>query len=220
MAYQMHMRAIGDPVSSSETIEDYLCRLASGEPTPGCGAAGALHAAQAAALLSMVARFSTGPKFAEHAAEVQDVLERAEELRHIAIALADADEEAFGSVIAAYGLPRGTDNEKAARTRAIQSSLVAAAVPPRELVTVADALVQLGQRLVDFSNPNVISDVAAAAEAARAAAATARVNLEINLSGIKDSDVLSALVAAIETADVVIEEADSLSQRVRKQILR
>jgi formiminotetrahydrofolate cyclodeaminase len=73
---------------------------------------------------------------------------------------------------------------------------------------------------VDFSNPNVISDVAAAAEAARAAAATARVNLEINLSGIKDSDVLSALVAAIETADVVIEEADSLSQRVRKQILR
>ena len=83
----------------------------------------------------------------------------------------------------------------------------------------ADAIVRLGQRLVDFCNPNVISDVAAAAEAARAAAATARVNLEINLSGIKDEQVLGALASAIEAADEVIEDADSLSDRVRKQIL-
>lgn len=204
---------------SSETTESYLNRLASREPTPGGGAAGALHAAQAAALISMVARFSTGPKFAEYDDDVAEILERAEELRPQALALADADEDAFRTVIAAYGLPRGSDEEKAARTRAIQMSLVAATVPPRELVVVADAVVELGRRIADFCNPNVISDVAAAAEAARAAAATARVNLEINLAGIKDTDVLSSLVSAIETADVVIEEADFLSERVRKQIL-
>jgi formiminotetrahydrofolate cyclodeaminase len=167
----------------------------------------------------MVARFSSGPKFVDYEAEVLGILEEAEELIARSLALADADEEAFRGVIAAYGSPRGTEDEKAARTRAIQTSLVAATVPPQDLVTVADAIVRLGQRLVDFCNPNVISDVAAAAEAARAAAATARVNLEINLSGIKDEQVLAALASAIEAADEVIEDADSLSDRVRKQIL-
>lgn len=203
----------------SESVGSYLSRLASGEPTPGGGAAGALHAAQAAALIGMVGRFTRGPKFAEHEAETDEIIQQAESLRSRSLALATEDEEAFRSVIAAYGRPRSTAEEKVKRTAAIQASLVAATVPPRELVGVADSIIQLGQRIVEFCNPNVISDVAAAAEAARAAAATGRVNLEINLSGITDRGVLSSLRTTIEAADAVIEEADSLSDRVRKQIL-
>ena len=76
-----------------------------------------------------------------------------------------------------------------------------------------------GEELAAFANPNVISDVAAAAEAARAAAATARVNIEINLTGITDADRTAPLHRSIAAADAVIGAAEALAGRVRQQIL-
>ena len=175
-------------VIGSETIGSYLDRLASHDPTPGGGAAGAVHAAQAAALIGMVARFTTGRRYVSHEQEVTEIRQSADEQAHAALQLADADESAFQQVIAAYRLPKGSAEEATSRSQAIQAALVAAAAPPQRLVAVAGSIVGLGERLVEFGNPNVISDVAAAAEAARAAAATARVNIEINLTGLTDAD--------------------------------
>lgn len=202
----------------SETIASYLDRLASNAPTPGGGAAGALHAAQGAALIAMVARFTNGKRFADREAEAAEIATAADSWREQALALADADEAAFQQVIGAYRLPKLTAAEAAQRSLAIQDALIAAATPPRQLIEVAAAVVGLGERLVVFGNPNVVSDIAAAADAARAAAATGRVNIEINLSGITDATAAAPLLDAVGKADRVITAADGLSARVRELI--
>lgn len=202
----------------SQTIDTYLARLASRQPTPGGGAAGALHAAQAAALLAMVGRFTNGPRYADHEEMTGRITGRADELMPVALRLADDDESAFGAVIAAYRLPAGSEEEKTARSQAIQGAVTAAAGPPSELIHLAAELVRMGEELAEVSNPNVISDVAAASEAARAAVATARVTLEINISAIADRGAAEALRKEVEAADRVIEAAGSLTERVREKV--
>ncbi|MEW9871863.1 cyclodeaminase/cyclohydrolase family protein [Arthrobacter sp. HS15c] len=205
---------------SSETINDYLARLASREPTPGGGAAAALHAAQGAALVAMVARYTTGTKYEQHAELVTRIISSADGLVAEAVGLADADQHAFQGVIDAYKLPAGTDDLKAARTASVQDALVQAAETPAQLILVAGAVVDLATELFEVANPNVISDVAAAVDAARAAATTARVNIDINVVAIKDTETRSRLAAQTDgLEDKVILAADSLVKRVRERIL-
>jgi formiminotetrahydrofolate cyclodeaminase len=207
-------------VIADQTVSSYLDRLGSGDPTPGGGAAGAVHAAQGAALIAMVARFTTGARYADVATEVAEIQAAADRQQTAALQLADADETAFRTVIDAYRLPRGSDVDRATRSRAIQDALVTAAGPPRDLVRAAASVVALGEQLAGIANPQVISDVAAAAEAARAAAATARVNLEINLSGLSDETDAQPLQESVVAAGQVIAAAEALTARVREQINR
>ena len=205
---------------SSETINDYLARLASREPTPGGGAAAALHAAQGAALVAMVARYTTGTKYEQHAELVARIISSADGLVAQALRLADADQHAFQGVIDAYKLPTGTDDLKAARTASIQDALVQAAKTPAQLILVAGAVVDLATELFEVANANVISDVAAAVDAARAAATTARVNIDINVVAIKDTETRSLLAAQTDgLEEKVILAADALVKRVRERIL-
>ncbi|MDR6640639.1 cyclodeaminase/cyclohydrolase family protein [Paenarthrobacter nitroguajacolicus] len=205
---------------SSESITDYLARLASRQPTPGGGAAAAVHAAQGAALVGMVARYTTGPKYEQYADHVARITTEADQLVVEALRLADADEHAFQGVIDSYKLPSGTDELKAARTAAIQDALVQAAQTPAQLITLAGNVVDLAAELFDVANPNVISDIAAAADAARAAATTARVNIDINVVAIKDGAARSRLAEQTDgLEDKVVLAADSLTKRVRERIL-
>ena len=206
---------------SEETIGSYLTRLASRQPTPGGGAAAALHAAQGAALVAMVARYTTGGKYEQHAALVQRITQAADDLVNEAVGLADADEQAFQAVIDAYKLPATTDELKAARAATIDAALVQAAQTPAHLITVAGAVVELATELFDVANANVISDVAAAADAARAAATTARVYIDINVVAIKDPGARAGLAQRTDgLEDKVVMAADSLAARVRERILR
>lgn len=205
---------------SSESITGYLARLASRQPTPGGGAAAAVHAAQGAALVGMVARYTTGPKYEQYADHVARITTEADQLVVEALRLADADEHAFQGVIDSYKLPSGTDELKAARTAAIQDALVQAAQTPAQLITLAGNVVDLAAELFDVANPNVISDIAAAADAARAAATTARVNIDINVVAIKDGAARSRLAEQTDgLEDKVVLAADSLTKRVRERIL-
>lgn len=204
---------------ATEPIDHYLDRLASREATPGGGAAGAVHAAQAAALIGMVARYTTGAHYAHVREEVLEIQAAAETQRHCALRLADEDGTAFQAVIDAYRLPKGSTSEANQRRQSIQAALKGAAAPPQDLVVVSAAIVTLGDRLAGIANPSVISDVAVAAEAARAAAATARINIEINLKSISDADEQRPLRRSVAAADEVIERADALSEQVRRQFL-
>ena len=203
-----------------ETIGKYLDDLADRIPAPGGGAVAALHAAQAAGLVAMVARYTTGEKYTEHSEVVERILLRAEELRGEASELAEQDAAAFGAVADAYRLPRSTDDERAARSAAIAGSLLAAARPPAAVIVVADYLVALTQDLLPIGNRNVISDVAAAAEAARAAAATARVNVEVNLGGVRDETERRCLQAVIDSVPAILDRADAVALAVRGVINR
>ncbi|GAA4616887.1 cyclodeaminase/cyclohydrolase family protein [Saccharopolyspora hordei] len=201
-----------------DSLETFLGSLAARLPAPGGGASAALHAAQAAALTGMVARYSE--QDAEHAATVTAVRDTADELRERALALAEDDAAAFGAVSDAYRLPRSTDEEKAARSRAIAAALVGAGRVPAEVVAVAGEVVALAEQLLPVGNRTVLSDVAAAADAARAAATTARVNVEVNLTGITDDAERAELTAAIAGVDDLAARADEVTAAVREVIAR
>jgi methenyltetrahydrofolate cyclohydrolase len=203
---------------SDERIGDFLARLAARVPAPGGGAAAALHAAQGAALLGMVARYTTGGQYAQHEAAVGRITAEVDELRVLALRLADADADAFIAVTEAYRLPSASEEEKAARSAAIARALVHAAWPPAQVISVAGMVVDLAEALAAIGNRNVISDVAAAAEAARAAVATARVNIEINLASITDEQAGLEMIAEEGKADAIIARAEQVAAAVREQI--
>ncbi|WP_199440092.1 cyclodeaminase/cyclohydrolase family protein [Umezawaea beigongshangensis] len=203
-----------------QTITDFLDQLASRAPAPGGGASAALHAAQAAALLGMVARYSDGPKHAEHAGLIDRVRDDADAARDRALGLAEEDAAAFTAVTDAYRLPKASDEERAARSRAIADALVGAAEPPARVVREARRLVALAAELLPVANRTVITDVAAATEAARAAATTARINVEVNLRGITDEAVRTSLTADVASVDDVVAGAERVTAAVREEIAR
>ena len=201
-----------------ETVEAFLGQLAARVPAPGGGATAALHAAQAAALVAMVARYSNGARY--DADLMARILTEADGVRDEALALAEADAKAFGAVSAAYQLPKETDEQLQARSAAIAAALVGAARPPADVIRAARRLVELAEELQPAGNRNVITDVAAAAEAARAAAVTARVNIEVNLRGIKDNAIRTELTATAAITDEIIARADRVVAAVRDEISR
>jgi methenyltetrahydrofolate cyclohydrolase len=175
-------------------LDDWLERLGSAAPTPGGGAAAALAAATGAALIEMVVNLTVGKSaYAEHESHVQPVGEQARALRQRALALIDADAAAFDTVMAAYGLPRDSDEEKAARTAAIQTATTNAARPPLEIAGVAARIIELAAALPGRSNRNVLSDVGVAASLAGSALEAAAINVEVNLGVLKDAGVREGL---------------------------
>ncbi|WP_078491311.1 cyclodeaminase/cyclohydrolase family protein [Streptomyces sp. SPB074] len=206
------------PALRTAPLDTYLGRLAAREPAPGGGAAAAVHAAQGAALVAMVARYSTGPKYATHAERIAEITTETDDLRERALTLADEDAAAFTAVTDAYRLPKGTPEEKSARSGAIAAALLGAAPPPAALLSLAERIVSLAEELLPLGNPNVVTDVAAAAEAARAAASTARVNVEINLGGIKDTDARERLTTTLGRTDPLLARAEAVTAEVRRRL--
>jgi formiminotetrahydrofolate cyclodeaminase len=197
-----------------DTIAAFLDQLAARVPAPGGGATSALHAAQAAALLAMVARYSDGPAY--DADVMGQVAAKADGLRSRALDLAEADATAFGAVAAAYQLPRSAPD----RPAVIASALAGAARPPADVMRLALRLIALAEALLPVGNRNVITDVGAAAEAARAAAVTARLNIEVNLRGITDPALRDSLAETAGVADAVAARADQVVAAVRAEITR
>jgi len=199
-----------------ETIGSFVTRLAARSAAPGGGAAGALQAAQAAALLAMVARFSDGPRY--DAETVGRVRAAADGLADEALGLAAADEAAFDKVAAAYLLPKDTPQAQEARSGAISDALGGAARPPADLMAASVRLVGLAEELLPVANKNVIADIAAAAAAISAAAVTAAVNIEANLSGISDEALAGELSATAALAEGVADRASRVIVAVREEI--
>lgn len=191
-----------------ESIESYLGRLASGEPTPGGGATGALAVAEGAGLLAMAARFSA----AEEDARASEGLIAA------CLGLADGDERGFGAVAEAFGLPRDTPEDRARRSAAIQAALAEAVQPPRGIVDVAERALDLAERVLDAVNPNVLSDVGAALGCVRGGLTAAAVTLETNLGPLRDEGLEGILRTDVDRADRLVARADALLGRVRAAV--
>ncbi|MEV6276870.1 cyclodeaminase/cyclohydrolase family protein [Nocardia sp. NPDC051832] len=162
------------------TVADYLAELAAKVPAPGGGAVAALHAAQGAALVAMVARYTTRAKDAEHKPVIDGIIAAADACRERSLALADADAAAFTAVGDAYKAPK----ESPDRAAAITEALIGAARVPAAVVDEADEILSLAAELLPIGNPNVVTDIGAAADAARAAATSSRLNIEINVASL------------------------------------
>ena len=202
----------------NDSVEAFLQVLADRVPAPGGGATAALHAGQAAALVAMVARYSDSAAFAEHAETIDAVRTAADDLWDNALTLAEEDMAAFTAVTEAYRMPKSTESEAAARSWAIGDALAGAARVPARVLDVAERTIELAEALLPVGNRNVISDIAAAAEAARAAATTARVNVEINLGGLKDPQVRSTFLDVISAVDDIATRAEKVTAAVREEV--
>jgi len=198
-------------------MSDWLGQLADRTPAPGGGAVAALCAASSAALLEMVANYTTGGKWADREEAMKAVLAEAAELRARAAQLAQDDAEAFGAVGAAYGLPRSTPEEKAARRAAIEEATRGAAEPPVQVGRVATRLVALADGMVEPANPNVLSDVGVAAATARAALSGSVTNIVVNAAFLGEADGarLRDEAAGLEQA---MAQADAVAARVLEKL--
>lgn len=195
----------------SWSIDAYLDRLAARHPTPAGSAVAALNLAQAAALLTMVARFRVAPG---HPA--QSVLGRAEELRETALRVAEADADLVDQVAAAYALPRSTEAERGRRVAAIGDALLVAAGPPAELVAVGAELVELCERMADVASGALLGDVAAAADATAAALSISRTNVEADIGPRRGTPEAERLAAELGAVDDLLRRAAGVRDDVRR----
>lgn len=172
-----------------EPLKKYLDEAASGAPTPGGGSVAALAGALGAALTSMVCNFTVGKKkYKDVEAEVAKILSEAEELRAKLLELMVEDTRVYGKVSEAYSMPNNSPEEKEARSEAIQKALKVAMKAPLEAALCCHRILKLNEPLVEKGNKNLISDVGVAILLAESAMRSAILNVEINLSYIKDEN--------------------------------
>jgi formiminotetrahydrofolate cyclodeaminase len=172
-----------------QSIQFYLDQLASKQATPGGGSAAALMGAQAAALICMVCNLTLGkPKFAEVEAEIQTLLEEAEQQRTHITTLIKADIDVFNTLMSCYALPKQTETEKAHRSTQIQTALQAATQVPLECAYACASILKLSQLAAEKGNPSAVSDAGVAVMSAYSGLKSAALNVYINAASLKDRD--------------------------------
>lgn len=169
------------------TVEGFINETASSSPAPGGGSIAALNAASSAALITMVANLTLGKeKYAAVEGDMKEVAAKAGALKDDFLALIDEDSNAFNKIMAAFKLPKDTDEAKKARSAAIQEATKGAALVPFKVGQKANELFALAEEVITKGNQNAITDGAVAAMNARAAVRGAFLNVKINLGSIKD----------------------------------
>jgi formiminotetrahydrofolate cyclodeaminase len=172
---------------TEKTVGDLLAAFASSDPTPGGGSAAALAASVGASLLMMVAGLpKTRSNSDEDRAALSDATASLTVVREQLTDAIDADTSAYDQVVAAYRLPKASEDEKAARTVAIQTALRAATdVPLRVMRSSAQAL-DIATKVGAHGHAAASSDVGVAIALLRAGLEGARLNVAANLGGIRD----------------------------------
>ena len=175
-----------------QQLQTFLDQLASKASTPGGGSAAAIMGAMGAALISMVANLTVGKKkYDDVEADMQGFLERSEDMRARLTGMIQADVDVFDKVMAAYGMARETEAEKAVRSETIQAALKEATDVPLACAQLCAEVIELCRPVAEKGNLNVISDAGVAVLAAHAALRSAALNVYINLGGIRDEEFVS-----------------------------
>lgn len=205
---------------SQLSVDEFLEQLASKASTPGGGSAAGLMGAMGAALVSMVCNLTVGKaQYVAVEADMLDLLGRAEALRQALAASIAEDVAAFDQVMAAYGLPKATESEKAARTDAIQAALREAMAVPMQAARLAAQVIDLSSEAADKGNANVISDAGVAVVAALASLKSAALNVYVNAGALKDRVHAEAQVAELDALLAVSEaRAADIYARVRARL--
>lgn len=197
-------------------VNEFTRVLASDAPAPGGGSAAALEGALGAALTAMVCTLTAGKKqFAEQSEALLAVQAQAESLRARFLDVMDRDTEAFLVVSAAYAMPKSTDEEKSARSAAIQRALVGCTETPFEMMELAAETVELTASLLGRFNTSAASDLGVSALSLHAAVQGAWLNVLINIGSLKDralAEQYRSRGAAL--VEQVLERADAVYQAV------
>ena len=198
------------------TVEGFTRETASESAAPGGGSVSACMGAFGAALATMVANLSAHKRgWDARWKEFSDVAEEGQKLVNELLALIDEDTAAFNRIMDCFSMPKGTDEEKAARSKALEeATLYAAQVPLRTMEAALQAL-PLALQMAQKGNPASASDAGVAALAAVAGIRGARLNVRINCAGLKDKTPAQPLLAR---ADAIVSEALELEKQVLEAV--
>lgn len=168
-------------------LRAFADETAAESPAPGGGSVSAYVGALGAALGTMVANLSSHKAgWDERWEEFSDWAEKGQRIKDELLMLVDEDTAAFSAIMAAFGLPKGTDTEKAARTAAIQAATRRAIEVPFRVMQLAAEALPLAVAMAEKGNPNSVSDAGVGALCARAAVQGAYLNVRINVKGFGD----------------------------------
>ncbi len=170
------------------TVTQFVDTVASDAPAPGGGSVAALEGSIGAALTAMVACLTQGrKKYADFAAYAAEVEGKGNDLKARFLDVMDRDTEAFNLVSDAFGMPKGTDEEKAARSAAIQNGLKACTKTPMEMMELCGEAAALAASLLERGfNDTSASDLGVAFLSLKSAIQGAWLNVLINIGSIKD----------------------------------
>ena len=195
-------------------VTEFVDLLASDAPAPGGGSAAALEGAIGAALTAMVCGLTKGKKkFAEFNDLAVETEVKALALKDRFVDVMDRDTEAFNVVSAAFGMPKETDEEKAARSAAIQKGLEGCTATPFEMMEIALETLELTDSILGKSNDSAASDLGVSALSLRAAVQGAWLNVLINIGSLKNKELAedyrvkgeALLAKALPLADKIYE---------------
>lgn len=181
------------------SVNDLLAAFRAPEPTPGGGSAAAMAGAMGASLLAMVAGLPRSKAATEEdAARLEAAGARCTELAQTLAGLIDRDSDAYGLVMAAYKRPKATDDEKAARSAAIQEAFRAAIAAPLDVMRACAAAVEQGVVIAALGNVSAASDGRVGFELLGAGLRGARMNVDINLDSVKDAEYVARIRKDVE----------------------
>jgi formiminotetrahydrofolate cyclodeaminase len=205
---------------TQSSIEKFLDDLACGNPTPGGGSAAAIMGAMGAALVSMVCNVTIGKKGYEGAeAEMRAVLHESEKVRKRLTDMVAEDIAAFDSIMAAYKLPKATDQDKATRSAAIQAGLRRATETPLDCARVCAEVIVLARRASEHGYLNVISDGGVGVLAGFTGLRSAALNVYINAPALKDRVFAERATAELEKlVEFCAAESEAVYKIVRKKL--
>ena len=203
---------------SEHTIKSFADVLASDAPAPGGGSAASLEGALGAALGAMVCALTQGKKkYAEHAEFTAAEGKKLEELKNKYVEMIDKDTEAFNGVSAVFAMPKDTDEQKQARSAAMQEALKACTKTPFTMMEYAVESLRIVRGLVGKSNDSAASDLGCAALSLKAAVQGAWLNVCINIAGIKDEEFVNKYRTEGQT---ILDECAKLADGIYEDVLK
>jgi glutamate formiminotransferase/formiminotetrahydrofolate cyclodeaminase len=173
-----------------------------------------------AALGTMVANLSAHKRgWDDRWKEFSDWAEKGQAIMNELVSLVDEDTAAFDKIMAAFGLPKGSDDEKAARDQAIEDATLYASQVPLRTMKASLKVFEIARAMAAEGNPNSVSDAGVGALAARSAVLGACLNVKINAVGLKDQDKAAELIAeAREMAAKAVTEEREILEIVNSKI--
>ena len=184
------------------TIQEFAMQTASNEPVPGGGSISALAGALAAALTEMVAGLTIGKKkYAEAEEEMKAAVEPMHNICQQLLVDIERDSQSFDLYMQALGLPKETEEEKAARTEAMQNGLKAAVAVPLSVAKASYEVLPYAELMVAKGNKTAVTDALVATMMARTAVLGALFNVKINLLSIKDQEFVQATSKEVEALE-------------------
>ena len=202
------------------TVTHFADVLASDAPAPGGGSTAALAGALGAALTAMVCELTAGKKqFAEVREDVLAVQAKAADLQKRFLDVMDRDTDAFMVVSNAFAMPKATDEEKAARSAAIQKGLEGCTATPFEMMQFAAETIELTESMLGRFNTTAASDLGVGALSLRTAVQGAWLNVLINIGSLKNQELAEGYRAkGQELVDRVVAAADRVYAEVLKLV--